>query len=1045
MSKKISQLALLVFVLISGCGGGGGGGGGGESSSTATVPTSANNEQIQINYGYAVDDYVVNADVKFYRPNSDVLLYETKSFSYGKFEWPSNIKGVVSIEVSGGYEDIDGKLDTSKDQKIFSEKVTTFADLDKITTPVVVSAVTTGLKSFAGNDFNVFSSAFNDLPSELKKLHDYSDVIKNEEEKLSRLESIKNATRLFGFSEIATELQDDGKINSSTGSISSSLVSGALAILPADSTMKPIADMSLRACISNALQKDESKINTSDLESIVDLACANANIASISGLEQLKNIQYLNIAGNDVSDITPLIGLKNLSWVSLYNNRVSQISPLKGGLFSELAVRLEENCITDLQGIAGSSKVVTLGYNKNVSKQYSSCDKNDSELRLLKAQVTDSGKYYLKYWASYNSAAKCSIDWGDGTVENAECDAWTHTPQHNYTQKPVPEVSFLVNGVVKKKVSFTTELGLATITATPSKSVVGQIVEFVVSNFQAAAKVVWDFGAEATSVVKDVVNGVSEKVSAIFTTTGSKTVTATFKDASNNVLGQSTTTVTVSATAMPSATITGASSNSATQPGPIANNGDTDDTTPTLSGTISAALVSGQKVNVYDGNTQYAATAVVSGTTWTFTPATPLISGTHSFTVEVAGFDGTPGSRSAAYQINVLSTSPVSVTPGEIVRTLSGSFDIVGRDLPTSGLSVIVPSDAKASCQIPTSMTTSGFKVACKFYQLGAQTLAISTAAKLLGTVSVTVKTNVTGVTWTSPSTTNSGTVKFGETVTYKVAGVNLLADPTMGFAVEKCGVSNTEIGTASNTLRTFTCNFNNEAGAVAGQMPGVIKDHPTGQVLLDGWKVPVEVPVASATSKLPDTGITASQCYAAGSDAWVSCTSAAAIALNSKQDGMIGLDVSSPGSSDGKLGFSYSAVGSYTKEECVKDNITGLTWEGKPTTGLRAASNTYTNYGDNRAGDATAYVVAVNNAKLCGYDNWRLPTVDELQGLVDYSEAYSPIIDRTWFPNTQQPWYWTGTGYANDSNYVWVVYFGYGDFFYYDSRSRGGHVRLVR
>ena len=236
------------------------------------------------------------------------------------------------------------------------------------------------------------------------------------------------------------------------------------------------------------------------------------------------------------------------------------------------------------------------------------------------------------------------------------------------------------------------------------------------------------------------------------------------QDANDKPIGQSTAIVTVSA----GAAITGATSDSATQPGPIANNGTTDDTTPTL--TISAVLTdSQQRINVYDSSDpNFTGLAVANGTNWTFTPTTPLIGGLHSFTVEVIKPDGTPvGSRSAAYAMNVLSSNVASITPGEIMRTVSGDFDIVGRDLPTSGLSVTVPGDAKASCKTPTGMTTSGFKVACTFYQLGAQTLEIRTAAKLIGTVSVTVKTNVTGVTWTSPSTTNSGTVKFGETVTY--------------------------------------------------------------------------------------------------------------------------------------------------------------------------------------------------------------------------------------------------------------------------------------
>ena len=254
--------------------------------------------------------------------------------------------------------------------------------------------------------------------------------------------------------------------------------------------------------------------------------------------------------------------------------------------------------------------------------------------------------------------------------------------------------------------------------------------------------------------------------------------------------------------------------------------------------------------------------------------------------------------------------------------------------------------------------------------------------------------------------------------------------------------LDNADVSVLQGTRFFLGYGFGNDPLASMGEMLG------SGRFKLSYTIASIAAPVVVGTSKLPDTGITAAQCYAAESDALVSCTSAAAIALNPKQDGMVGHDVTQSNYADGKLGFSYSTVGSYSKEECVKDNITGLTWEGKPTTGLRAASNIYTNFGDNRTGDASAYVAAVNAAQLCGHSNWRLPTADELQGLVDYSVAHpGPTIDGTWFPNTPQSSYWTGTGVAGagGATVPWLVVFtnGYvGGFF-----GPGNHfyVRLVR
>jgi PKD repeat protein len=186
---------------------------------------------------------------------------------------------------------------------------------------------------------------------------------------------------------------------------------------------------------------------------------------------------------------------------------------------------------------------------------------------------------------------------------------------------------------------------------------------------------------------------------------------------------------------------------------------------------------------------------------------------------------------------------------------------------------------------------------------------------------------------------------------------------------------------------------------------------------------VTVITPVAIATGVLNDTGITASQCYQAGSDVLISCTSTAAIGLNSAQDGMLGRDASPSLNTDvdGQLGFSFTKIGasgealpaSAKQWSCVKDNVTGLIWEVKTNDGgLRDVGRTYTNYDSTSAKqlpgglvptpsnlaastNSIGFLNAVNSEGLCGATDWRIPTVDELRSVASFTQT----VDSTWFP----------------------------------------------
>ncbi|MEN9596002.1 MAG: hypothetical protein RL236_436, partial [Pseudomonadota bacterium] len=152
----------------------------------------------------------------------------------------------------------------------------------------------------------------------------------------------------------------------------------------------------------------------------------------------------------------------------------------------------------------------------------------------------------------------------------------------------------------------------------------------------------------------------------------------------------------------------------------------------------------------------------------------------------------------------------------------------------------------------------------------------------------------------------------------------------------------------------------------------------------------------------------------------------------------------------------------------CTKDNKTGLIWEVKTTDGgLRDYQNSYSwyepdasknggasgyqNYGTCKGSncDTYAFTNAVNVKGLCGKNDWRMPTIDELKGLLTTTPTVNqPLnsklyIDATYFPNTNY-WFWSSSPFAVSSGSAWVVYFGYGNS-YYNYKSLSVNVRLVR
>ena len=123
-----------------------------------------------------------------------------------------------------------------------------------------------------------------------------------------------------------------------------------------------------------------------------------------------------------------------------------------------------------------------------------------------------------------------------------------------------------------------------------------------------------------------------------------------------------------------------------------------------------------------------------------------------------------------------------------------------------------------------------------------------------------------------------------------------------------------------------------------------------------------------------------------------------------------------------------------------VSDPDTGLMWQpcnaGQTWTGSQCQGTLLVGPWDS----AVSYIENLNDAQHLGYDDWRLPTVNELQSFIDYSR-YNPA---TTFPNPASG-YWSSTALAGYADYnAWGVWLDDGRVTAFD-KIGGFPLRAVR
>jgi len=111
-----------------------------------------------------------------------------------------------------------------------------------------------------------------------------------------------------------------------------------------------------------------------------------------------------------------------------------------------------------------------------------------------------------------------------------------------------------------------------------------------------------------------------------------------------------------------------------------------------------------------------------------------------------------------------------------------------------------------------------------------------------------------------------------------------------------------------------------------------------------------------------------------------------------------------------------------------VIDNITGLEWQRQDDDIVRNRDLAW----DYCAG-----------LSLDSHDDWRLPSITELQSIIDYDSESLILIDQEVFTNNGD-FYWSASNNAGDSSSAWLADFGVG-LVIPAVRLVNGHVRCVR
>lgn len=309
----------------------------------------------------------------------------------------------------------------------------------------------------------------------------------------------------------------------------------------------------------------------------------------------------------------------------------------------------------------------------------------------------------------------------------------------------------------------------------------------------------------------------------------------------------------------------------------------------------------------------------------------------------------------------------------------------------------------------------------------------------------------------------NAGTTPLSFTVSLSVAtetevAVNFAtSDGTATAGTDYTATSGTLVIPAGSTTGTVVVNVLGDQATEGDELFTVTLSDASANARVTSNAAQAQGSIvdddAATLQALNDTGLTV---CADASSSGKACAQTAAFP---GQDAQFGRDATNNDNADGDAGFSFTKLDAsgvpladqtapfnVTPWDCVRDEITGLEWEVKTDNGgLRDKDWTYSWFnstGVNDGGsagtanggvcvdtsncDTEKYVSAVNAAGMCGRNDWRLATREELQSIVNISQFNSaPRYDIDFFPNpppSLSQAHWTSTPDASSSAIAWTV-----------------------